>query len=401
MRTLMIAFEYPWPADSGSRLRLLSMVHGLGRCGSVDLFSVVPESRTDIDPPDGVRGLDRVGRVTVRPTSIGVAGLAHPLVPAEIPMHDRRRVTRALGRFASGRYDLVWCFDVRAWILSGRPDLAPVVVDLGDLEDYKIRARLAIGATVAGPAPRVRRIPGRAWSTLEAWRWARVQRAASRRVDRTLVCSELDARRAVAGGATRVAVVPNGYPSPDHPAGRPGVGTPPTVLFQGTLRYPPNVDAARWLVDEIAPGLRAEVPDVRIRLVGRGNPAQQSLHQPPATTLVGPVLDMATELGRADVVVVPVRYGSGTRVKIIEAFAHRIPVVSTTLGAEGLGVEDGRELLVADTAAGLATACARVLTDPGLRRRLVDAAYARYLDAFRSDVVEDRVAALAREVVAG
>ena len=108
--------------------------------------------------------------------------------------------------------------------------------------------------------------------------------------------------------------------------------------------------------------------------------------------MVGPVPDITTELRRADMVVVPIRFGSGTRVKIIEAFAHRIPVVSTTLGAEGLGVEDGRHLLLADTAQGLAASCAQLLTEPDLRQRLVDAAHQLYLDTFEREVVEGQVA---------
>ena len=181
--------------------------------------------------------------------------------------------------------------------------------------------------------------------------------------------------------------------------GRSAVGSPPVVLFHGTLRYPPNADAVAWLVGRIGPALRALVPDARIRLVGLGNPAHAGLHDPPAVTVVGPVPDIVTELSRADVVVVPIRFGSGTRVKIIEAFAHRIPVVSTTLGAEGLGAEDGRHLLLADSAQGLAAACARLLTQTDLRRRLVEAAHELYLDAFESEVVERRIAAIARAVL--
>ena len=85
--------------------------------------------------------------------------------------------------------------------------------------------------------------------------------------------------------------------------------------------------------------------------------------------------------------------------KIIEAFADRIPVVSTTLGAEGLGAEDGRHLLLTDSPQGLAAACARLLTQTDLRRRLVEAADELYLDAFESEVVERSIAAIARAVL--
>ena len=410
MRTLVVAFEYPWPVDSGSRRRLLTTVRALCRCGPTELFSITPDTRADFDEPDRSLGLGNVGRVSVRPAGVRFRGLVHPLLPATIPIGDRHRVSHALDRFASAPYDLVWWFNVGAWILAGAPQATPAVIDLDDLEHLKIRGRLSIDATDRvqdrakcrrryAALDRWERLPGRAWSQLEALRWVRLYRWASTRVARTVVCSPLDANRAISSGVKRVTVVPNGYELTDQPVGRIGVGSPPIVLFQGTLQYPPNADAARWLVGQIAPALRAQIPDARVRLVGLATPDQMGLHRPPATTMVGSVPDMVTELRRADLVVVPLRYGSGTRVKIIEAFAHRIPVVSTTIGAEGLGVEDGRHLLVADTAQQLASACARLITEPALRRRLVDAAYVRYLEAFECDVVEGRVTEVAQAVV--
>ena len=107
---------------------------------------------------------------------------------------------------------------------------------------------------------------------------------------------------------------------------------------------------------------------------------------------------MAAELARADLVVVPVRYGSGTRLKILEAFAQRVPVVSTPLGAEGLGAVDGVHLLLGDTARGLADACARLLRDPALRPGVGPEAHCLFLEHFQSEVIEQEVAELARQV---
>ena len=109
---------------------------------------------------------------------------------------------------------------------------------------------------------------------------------------------------------------------------------------------------------------------------------------------------METELARASVGVVPLRYGSGTRVKILESFAHRVPVVSTTLGAEGLEVEDGRHLLVADDADAFAAATVRLLRDPALRVRLTEAAEALYLDRYDGRLVDEAVRALVEDVAA-
>jgi len=158
------------------------------------------------------------------------------------------------------------------------------------------------------------------------------------------------------------------------------------------------MDAADWFVREIAPRVRAQVADAEVRLVGRPTPGVERLHAPPAVTVVGRVDDMDPELERADLVVVPVRYGSGTRVKILEAFAHRIPVVSTTVGAEGLDVEDGRHLLIADDPDTFAARCRRLLTDSGLRHQLVEAGERLFEDRYTFTAAQNRIRAVAHEV---
>ena len=107
---------------------------------------------------------------------------------------------------------------------------------------------------------------------------------------------------------------------------------------------------------------------------------------------------MEEELARASVAVVPLRYGSGTRVKILESFAHRVPVVSTTLGAEGLDVEDGVHLLLADDPNELAAAVVHLLGDAGLRVRLTEAAEARYLELYDGRLADHGVRRLVEDV---
>ena len=179
---------------------------------------------------------------------------------------DRHQVSRALARFASGAYDLVWCFDVRAWVLAGAPDLAPAVIDLDDLEHFKIWGRLAIDPTDESTARR----PVSAWparQSLFAARSLSLGPPVSLGVDpgRANGClqSSLTPIGPPPAGSSGVAVVPNAYARPDRPVGRSSIGSPPVVLFHGTLRYPPNADAARWLVGRIAPALRELVPDVQ------------------------------------------------------------------------------------------------------------------------------------------
>lgn len=235
----------------------------------------------------------------------------------------------------------------------------------------------------------------RTQAQMNAARWARLQRTVAADVDRVTLCSDLDASRS---GIRNVVVVPNGYDAPDPPAGREEVADPPRLLLAGNFLYPPNADAARFLVMDILPRLKQSRPDVTVRLVGEPNDAVARLDAAPDVSVAGRVDAMEPELARADLVVVPVRYGSGTRVKIIEAAANRIPVVSTALGAEGLGFEDGRELIVADGAQDFAAACVRLLAEPELRRRLADQAQTAFLARFQWSSVRDRIRDLALDV---
>ena len=108
--------------------------------------------------------------------------------------------------------------------------------------------------------------------------------------------------------------------------------------------------------------------------------------------------DIRPYLRLATVSAIPLMEGGGTRLKILEAFAHRIPVVSTTVGAEGLEVRPGTHLLVADDAGGIAEACARLLSDDALRRAIVDQAHALFVARYQSSIIQEEIAALAREL---
>ena len=393
----MVATEYPWPRDSGSRMRMATTLQALRRCGPVELFTAVSATRRDFAPPPPDLGLDRVERIAIddRPPGAGDVArfVARPSDPFEMALRARPTVRAALARFASGHYDLVWYFQAHAWVLSGPPRLAPSVVDLVDAENAKIEAEASVARRERQTG--LRRLAKRAWTVEDVRRWGRLHRRIGAATSAVVVCSELDARRA---GIAGIRVIGNDYPVPHPPVGRLEVSSPPVVVFQGTLRYSPNADAVRYLVDDIGPRLRALVPDVQVRLVGVASKALAELADPPAVTLTGRVPDMTAELARADLVVIPLRYASGTRIKILEAFAHRIPVVSTSVGAEGLAVRPGRHLLVADDPEAFARACAELLRDAALRRSLVDEAHALYLERYQSSRVEEEVMALAREL---
>ena len=170
----------------------------------------------------------------------------------------------------------------------------------------------------------------------------------------------------------------------------------PTLGFVGALDYEPNHRAVEWFVREVLPGVRARRPDVRFRVVGRGSERLSWAAGEPGVDLVGRVEDLQEELDRTDVSVVPIRVGAGTRLKVVEALSNHLPMVTTTVGCEGIPVVDGRSALVADDAPGFAAACVRLLDDGDLRQRLADEGAALFQASYTWASIRERVADLAR-----
>ncbi|MFL6229571.1 MAG: glycosyltransferase [Pyrinomonadaceae bacterium] len=199
------------------------------------------------------------------------------------------------------------------------------------------------------------------------------ERAACRRFDGVVAVSREDAetmRREY--GVSAVADVPTGV---DTEFFRP-TGTvarePHNLVFTGSMDWLPNEDAIQFFVKEIMPRVRAHVPGVTLTVVGR-NPFPSLVEQSrrdPSITVTGRVDDVRPYMERAAGYVVPIRVGGGTRLKIYEAMAMELPIVSTTVGAEGLPVKGGEHLLLADTPEEFAAALARVLADKDLARTL-------------------------------
>lgn len=205
----------------------------------------------------------------------------------------------------------------------------------------------------------------------------RLEDKALRQADHVLVCSTQDrdtlaARRA---HGARIGVLPNTIDLAGRPPLPPPDGRPPhRLLFLGAMNYPPNVDGADYLVNQILPPLRAALDGpLALSIVGfKPLPRVQRLGEVEDVTVTGAVPDTTPYYQQAVVCLVPLRFGGGTRIKILEAMACGRPVVSTGLGAEGLEVSDGEDILLADTPEAFAAAVARLIGDPALWQRLVD-----------------------------
>lgn len=223
-----------------------------------------------------------------------------------------------------------------------------------------------------GHAPIMTSAVARRWHRVEAAACRRLERSGFAAVDRVYACSEQDKARILqlAPGAD-VRVWPNGVETAFFlPAERP-VG-PPLLLLPGSMNYMPNSHGANWFAREILPRVRAEVPDCRLRIAGRGADQTCSVlaEADPSIDVLGEVPDMRPHFAAATAVIVPLRAGSGTRLKILEAMSMKRAVVSTTIGAEGLGDDSRSRLLLADSEQAFADAIVSIVKDRELRERL-------------------------------
>jgi polysaccharide biosynthesis protein PslH len=148
----------------------------------------------------------------------------------------------------------------------------------------------------------------------------------------------------------------------------------PLVTFVGAMDWEPNVDGVEYFCSEVWPSIRAEVPQARLRIVGRNPDRRVQKWASESIEVTGRVPSVVEHLHQSAVVIVPLRIGGGTRLKIYEAMATAKAVVSTTIGAEGLDVHHGRDIMLADDARSFAQAVIMLLRDPALRRRYEKAA---------------------------
>ncbi|NLX35939.1 MAG: glycosyltransferase [Chloroflexi bacterium] len=211
------------------------------------------------------------------------------------------------------------------------------------------------------------------YSLVQARRLRRFEAQRCRQADAVLAVSPDDAE-AIAAIApdVDVRVIPNGVDTGRY---RPGLADTlplrhPAVVFTGKMDFRPNIDAVVWFVERVWPQVHAIQPDAMFYIVGKApTGAVRALSGHSGVCVTGYVEDILPYFGGADLYVVPLRVGGGTRLKVLEAMAAGLPLVSTTLGAEGIGARNGRDLLLADDPVAFAEAVLRLLAD---RRQAVE-----------------------------
>jgi polysaccharide biosynthesis protein PslH len=427
---LFISPVMPGETGHGLAMRAGMCLEALARSHDVSLLVVPVAGSADPDavPPWVAR---RVSRVVVLPPDIRsdthyelIARLADPDARARAledyprPVMSRfatpRNVADAVERLGGMSFDAVHVFRLYmapfgAPFLAARPGRSLAVLDLDDDEPRTHRRLADLNA-------RRGRGAAAAIEAREADKYERFEREWLPRFDRVLVCSEVD-RAALSGrvATERVAIVPNAVRAPAAVEANPpsprggrqrgraaanGARDRVGILFVGSFGYFPNEDAALFFAEEVWPHIVAAAPSpVEVRLVGsRPSAAVRALGNLPGIVVTGEVPSVAPYYAEADLAVNAVRGGGGTRVKAIEAFAHRVPLVSTSIGVEGLDVEHGRHLLIADTAEDFAQACVALMREPERGRALAHAAHRRYRERYTAPIAGARLRAVYRSL---
>jgi polysaccharide biosynthesis protein PslH len=383
VRLLVVATKAPWPPIDGGRLLLLRTLEGLAAEGvrATLVAPVDPRRQIVAAVAAGLAGCCEPQLVTARPagaasTLLRSAGHRQPLTISRHTLPAVRR--RVEGLLAARRFDLVHAEQLQALpqaLAPARAHHRPVVLRAQNVES-------ALWAAAARRRP----------LALEARRLAAWEGRAVAAVDVTVALTTFDAaalrRLAAAAGSAQAHVVE--VPAPfaaELPAGSPGLPGEPAVVVLGSRGWRPNEDAMAWFTGEVWPAVLAALPTARLHVFGiRQTPAdppgpdRQADPQASAAdgdtggerriSWHGPPADSAAAFAAGSIHAVPLRFGSGVRIKVLEAWARRIPVVSTPEGAAGLDATDGVELLVARDAAEFIAAFRRLRKEPGLAAAL-------------------------------
>ncbi len=367
MNVLLLTQVLPYPPDSGPKVKTYHVLKYLAQNHAVTLVSFV---RGDQSPD--VRHLAQYCRAihtVAMERSLLRDGLAmaRSLVTAQPWMmvrDGRGAMHRCVDRLAAEqRFDVVHADQLNmaqyAWCVPG----ARRILDAHNAL-WLLYRRLA---ETMSPGPR-RWLLERDWRLIKRYEGAQV-----RRMDAVLAVSQEDcaALQEAAGQPVEIAVIPIAIDT-DETTVVEREANARHILHLGTMYWPPNVDGVRWFVEQVYPRIRQQRPDVEFDVVG-ARPPQELLalnDNGLGIHVTGYVPDTLPYERRAALMVVPLRAGGGMRVKILNALAQGIPIVTTTLGYEGIDLAPEREILVGDTPEALAAQVLRVLNDPALGHRL-------------------------------
>ena len=359
---MVITSEIPWPLNTGGHIRTYHILKSLAAVFDVRLVTLVESAG---DP--GIQALEQAG-VTVCATVAGprnkwaeAAQVGLSLVKGEpyvmFNRHNRQPIREMIARQLLHKApDVVYLDHLDP--LSFR-SLFPESKVIADLHN--------VYSTLTRRVAEERSWPVSVYLKHEAWRLAQMEQLVAARADALMTVSQQEKVQFLGLGGRSVHLVPNGVDCSafaEFPVGR--QHRDPVLLYLGALSWQPNARAAEFMAREVMPQVLKEQPRATLQIVGRNpGPEVEALAQLPGVELHANVPDVGVYLKQASLLTVPLDSGGGTRLKILEAFAAGLPVVSTTVGCEGIDCEHGRHLWVAERDR-FAEALLEAISAPGL-----------------------------------
>jgi glycosyltransferase involved in cell wall biosynthesis len=405
---------FGYPAFGGPRLRTYNTLKAVARRADVSLY--LTDQPDTADRTSTREHLQTFVRDVVWPAAVPLpsGGAARRVMRALLPeqairaLRRLRRGAQAADKPNVDETNLALLDELEAWIAAHQPD----VIWLGfagisyQLVPLKQRTGLPLVLETECVWSRfiLRELPfatdpGRRAEIQQAGQAKQAEeRVGGMHADVTTAVSDVDAAyfRSVAADPNTVMQVSNvidvdAYQVTEPPANL----RQPALIFAGSLsRGTANVDATCWLVDEVMPRVWAKRPHVNLYLVGRDPAPEVVARRSRRVHVTGEVPSIVPYLRACAAAVVPLRWESGTRFKILESFACLAPVISTTLGAEGLAVEHDTHLLLADEPDAFAQAILALVDEPGLGKRLVGPAYELVRSEYDISSAERQIAAV-------
>ena len=367
MRVLHVCPKVPWPPEDGGRVAMRTLALALRRAGAeVRVLALNPEKH-EVDPASFPEEARLLGLEAVRiDTAVTVTGALRSLLFG---------TSYNVERFRSAAFERRLIEVVREAppdvVLLEGPYLLPYVPALREEGPalLVLRAHNVEHEIWEGLVRSERRGPRRLYLGHLAKRLREYEIAHLNEVDAVVPVTREDADSFRRLGSTRsLHVAPVGIETAGYPD-RSGHGDAQTLVFLGALDWRPNLEAVRWFLESVWPLVRRAVPAACFHVAGSNPPrGLEGIARADGVRFLGRVPDARDFLASGAAMVVPLLSGGGVRVKIIEAMALGVPVVSTRLGATGIGARDGEEILLADGPDRLAEACVALLTD---RRRAV------------------------------
>lgn len=368
-RVLMVTSRLPWPPTEGHQLRSWHLLRALARRHEVTLLSCLrpdDEAGPDAARPPGVARLAlHPLRQGMLPTAMQVASGVAGRLPFVVHRYADTDLQARVGELARDA-DLVH-FDMLPLMAcaSSVPPGIPVVYNAHNVEHVLLRSR----------GDNEKRPLHRGFLRSQTGKLGRFEAAACRRADLVLACSEPDRAQLVELGARDAITVPNGV---DLEGNRPGEGDDDgSLVFVGQMGWFPNRDGVEWFLADVLPRILARRPRLRFTIVGKAQGLQVPAGVVGNVEVTGFVDDLRPLVQRASIYVVPLRMGSGTRLKVLEAMAFGKAIVTTAIGSEGIELERGVHAEFADDAQAFAERVLALLDEPA--RRLALGAHARRL----------------------